>query len=36
LGAGPSANGFSQGSAKTTAKATTKPRLAGAGEGEDW
>ena len=35
LGEGPSANGLSQGSTNTTAKATAKPRLAGGGEGGD-
>ena len=35
LGEGPNAKGLSQGSTKTTASATAKPRLAGGGEGEE-
>jgi hypothetical protein len=35
FGEGPSANGFSQGSAKTTASATAKPGLTGGAEGEE-
>jgi hypothetical protein len=34
FGVGPSAKGFSQGSTKTTAKATAKPTRAGGDEGE--